>query len=150
MNRKYVKVVYDCETQLKLRNWCIENGFNLDVNYSGFPQEIDDFEFHSTVIYSKNIVDGFENKIIEVNKTKVKPVEFRLFGEEENIPVLIIESEHINSLHSWCEYHGLIDYWEDYIPHISLSYSPIKDISNKKLPDFELYYDTIVIEDLIE
>lgn len=29
LSRKYIAVVYDDETQLKIRDWCIDNGFDL-------------------------------------------------------------------------------------------------------------------------
>jgi len=46
---KYVSVIYNQDTQTKLRNWAKENGFDLNVDFDGKPQKPENFEFHTTI-----------------------------------------------------------------------------------------------------
>lgn len=147
MKRKYVAVNYDIETQKNLRNWCKENGYDLAIDYNGNIKDPNDFVFHTTIIYSKNEFDGIHNSIIDIKKIEVKPIKFDLFGDNKDIPVLLVESEELIQVHKWLESIGLQDYWSEFCPHISLSYAKNTGI-DKSLPNFKLYYDTIVIEDL--
>lgn len=149
MKRKYIAVIYDEATQINLRKWCAENDFDLSISYSGNHKEPSDFEFHTTIIYSENAVDNIINDVINVNKTYIDAIGFDLFGENADIPVLLVKSESLNAIRKCYENIGLVDYWPIFSPHISLTYA--KNINvDKLLPTFSLSYDKIVIEDLEE
>lgn len=147
--RKYVAVIYDKESQDKLREWATENGFDLTKSYSGNQQDPKDFDFHTTIFFTTNEVN-LRNK-----ETKKKPAEvtiqgIKFLGENEDIPVLKLElSGDIKKLREEFEGLGLEDQWPSYQPHISLSYAKEKrDVSKIKMPTFSPKYDTIVIRDI--
>jgi hypothetical protein len=154
MTRKYVAVIYDDTTQNRLREWATENSFDLGYGYSGEPKDPNDYEFHTTVFYTSNDVDHREQepgyKLIE--KHTVHPIGFSLLGENKDVPVMKVEvSGALAMLRKKYEDLGYQDQWDDYIPHISLSYArkPV-DISTKVLPTFPLTFDYVKVEDLME
>jgi 2'-5' RNA ligase len=149
--RKYVSVQYDKESQDKLRDWATKNGFNLSVKYNGEEQDPKEFDFHTTVFYSTNEVN-LRNKTMRIPPTEVTITKLKFLGENEDIPVLVIEpTDGIKELREHFESLGLEDQWPSYQPHISLSYAREKiDTENIKLPDFKPKYDTLIIEDIKE
>lgn len=150
LNRKYVALVYDDESQRKLRAWCEENGFDLTKTYSGKDQESTDFVFHTTVFYSINEV-AIKNEVIPLTHGEAFPVKFKLLGDENDIPVLVISSPGIKDIREEMVRRGLMDKWPDYIPHISLSYvRKAYDFRGMKLPDFRMNFGHLKIEDINE
>ena len=154
MTRKYIAIIYDPETQQNLRNWCTNNGFDLSVGYGGVPQEPENFEFHTTVFYTINEVEGFredpEYNLIECHE--VTPMIFDMLGEDRDVPVLKLEYEGaLATLRKKYEGIGMMDKWDNYVPHISLSYakSP-RDLSELPFPDFKLCFNKVVVEDIQE
>jgi 2'-5' RNA ligase len=148
MSRKYVAVVYDEETQSKLRNWCTENGFDLTKTYSGKDQAPEDFEFHTTVFYSEN-ESGIKNSI-KLASGDVEATGFKLLGEDHDIPVLTVRGD-TRILRRTFENMGLKDKSPNYIPHISLSYVRKNyDLSGLKLPDFKMNFGELKIENINE
>lgn len=151
MKRKYVYVSYDKKSQEKLRKWCLDNGFDLSIKHSGEKQNPDDFNFHTTVLYSVNETD-LKDGIIDVTRdNKVFITGMKHLGENLDVAVLLVMSPGLSSLRKMFEAKGLIDYWSAYLPHITVSYSTeIKDISSIALPDFTVEFDQLIIEDLEE
>jgi hypothetical protein len=148
--RKYVAVVYDEETQAKLRDWCMENGFDLSKSYGGMDQNPDEFEFHTTVFYSENEV-AMKNEILPLTRGEAFPSKFKLLGENNDIPVLLISSADLNDIRDEYERKGLKDKWPDYLPHISLSYvRKDYDLSGLKLPEFRMKFGELKIADIDE
>lgn len=149
-NRKYVAVIYDEETQQKMREWCQANGFDLTKTYSGKDQSPEDFDFHTTVFYSVNEV-SMKNGVLPLTHGEAFPRAFKLLGENQDIPVLVVSSSDLNSLRDIYKHEGLEDRWPDYIPHISLSYvRKDYDLSGLKLPDFRMKFGELKIEDISE
>ena len=150
MKRKYVCIVYDDESQKNLRRWCQENGFDLTKTYSGKDQSPDDFIFHTTVFYSINEA-AIENEVLPLTQGEALPSKFKLLGDNNDIPVLVISSPDINDIREEFVRRGLMDKWPDYIPHISLSYVR-KDYDTRgiKLPDFRMNFGYLKIEDINE
>lgn len=149
--RKYVAVKYDKESQDKLREWAIKNGFNLSVKYDGEAQDPEDFDFHTTVFYSTNEVN-LRNRVIKTKPTEVTITGIKFLGEDKDVPVFAIEAKDgIKELREYFENLGLEDKWPSYQPHISLSYAKEKvDTSKIKLPNFKPKYDKLIIEDIKE
>lgn len=149
-SRKYVAVVYDDETQQKMREWCQANGFDLTKTHSGKDQSPEDFDFHTTVFYSSNEV-AIKNEVIPLTHGEAFPRAFKLLGENKDVPVLVVSSSDLNELRGIYEHEGLEDKRPDYIPHISLSYvSKDYDLSGLKLPDFRMKFGELKIEDISE
>lgn len=148
-NRKYVSVQYDDKTQKRLRDWAIENGFDLTVDYNDNPQSAEDFDFHTTIFYSTNEVN-LRNQTLSHKPSNVSVVGFDLFGKDHNIPVLKLKVEgELQKLREKYEKLGLKDEWPSYQPHISLSYAKQKiDIDQIKLPTFDITFDKLIIKDI--
>lgn len=149
--RKYVAIIYDKDSQKKLREWAVDNGFDLTKNYSGEGQKPEDFEFHTTIFYTTNEVD-LRNKKIKIDPSEVTIEGIKFLGENEDVPVLKLElSGDIKEIREAFEDLGLEDQWPSYQPHISLSYAREKrDVSNIKMPTFRPKYDIIKISDIEE
>lgn len=150
MNKKYISIVYDSITQMLLREWCAANDFDLSFKYSGARQDSSVYEFHTTIIYSKNVSD-IPDSVFELPARKVTPIGFDILGEQREIPVLLLEEKSLLSIKSYYESLGLIHFYPDFKPHISLSYEDKKySLSNLKLPEFELFFDKLIVEDINE
>lgn len=148
LKRKYIAVIYDKETQEKLQEWCEDNGFDLSKSYKG--DNVSSFVFHTTVFHSKNKVN-LENKNVKMSYGEAFPKNFKLLGENNDIPVLVVNSPDLKDLRDVYESMGLEDEWPSYIPHISLSYVRKKyDLSNLKLPEFRMKFGELKIEDIDE
>lgn len=150
MARKYVAVNYDSDTQKNLRDWCGQHGFDLTVSYSGEVKKSEDFVFHTTIFYTSNDLGDMDAEYPEEMKRKTKAVGFELFGEDKNVPVLIVEkTAGLNLLRTWYEFLGFEDKWPDWKPHISISYSKdLPNIEHLTLPAFDLVYDVVHVEDI--
>jgi len=148
--RKYVAVMYDDESQEKLREWAEENGFDLSVNYDGSEQEPEDFDFHTTIFFTTNEVN-LQNKEVNETPTEVIISGIKFLGENEDIPVLSLSlSGGLKDIREHFERLGLEDQWPSYQPHISLSYAKNKmDTSKIKLPEFRPKFNKIVIRDIM-
>ena len=148
-NRKYISVTYDDVSQKMLRDWAIDNGFNLSVKYSGVEQNPEDFKFHTTIFHSINEVN-IRNQTIKQPPTEVIITGIKMLGEDKNIPVLTVSvSGGIKYIRKHYEDLGLEDEWPNYLPHISLSYAKEqKDISKIKVPSFRPKFDKLVIENI--
>ena len=150
MNRKYVCIVYDDESQQNLRNWCQENGFDITKSYSGNDKSPEDFEFHTTIFYSIN-KSNIENEVLPLTQGEALPSRFKLLGDNNDIPVLVVSSPNISEIRDDFVERGLLDQWPDYVPHISLSYvRKDYDFSGIKLPDFRMKFGYLKIEDISE
>lgn len=152
-SRKYVSIQYDYETQRKLMLWAIENGFDLTMNYDGVKQSPESFDFHTTIFYSENFI-SLKNEIIALSVPKqVSPIGVSYIGEQENIPVIDVESVDISKIRKYYERTGLKDKWPSYRPHISLSYNrqaPPMNLSMVPLPNFPMNFDRILIDNVKE
>lgn len=154
MSKKYIAVLYDNQTQEKLREWCIQNGFDLSCNYSGEAQDPNDFDFHTTVFYSTNEADPRRHDgEYKVEQSRVTPVGFKMLGEQQNVPVIqLAVTGYLKHLRDHFKRLGFEDKWDDYIPHISVSYAvdrPV-DISSIELPTFPIFFDKLVVRDIVD
>jgi 2'-5' RNA ligase len=133
---KYIEVQYDAVTQSYLRQYCIDNDFDLTIRFNGRYQPTLAFDFHSTVWYTTNAV-LMDNVTQTININDIVPKGFALFGPGENILVLEIESEQLNSIRDTIgAQYALEDEWPDYRPHITLSYRYLdSDLPKVDLPD---------------
>jgi 2'-5' RNA ligase len=148
-NKKYISAEYDVESQQKLRAWCVRNGFDLSVTYSGNPQKVEEFDFHSTIFYSNNDTI-IKNGVVRINPIEVSIDSIALFGDDNDIPVFVISSADILNIRKSYADMGVEDDWGGaYTPHISLSYDrEFRDVSNLELPNFKPKFDKIIIKDI--
>lgn len=153
VNRKYVSIEYDVDTQRKLRKWAKDNGFDLSVGYEGEKQDERDFNFHSTIFYTTTKHDIPNHEKTLAIKGAAKVIGFEMLGENENVPVLLVSSPVINRLRKhYEETYGMKDEWPTFKPHVSVSYSTdaLPPVENIKLPEFELTFNKIKVEDLLD
>jgi 2'-5' RNA ligase len=149
--RKYVAVEYDDESQKKLREWALDNGFDLTAKFNGEKQEPEDFDFHTTIFYTTNEVP-LRNRVMPQSSSEVIITGIKFLGEDEDIPVLSVSlSGAIKDIREHFERLGLEDKWPSYQPHISLSYAKKRvDTDKIVLPNFRPKFDRIVIKDIEE
>ena len=155
-SRKYIAVEYDIPTQIKLRQWCIDNGFDLRTKFNGETQATEEFDFHTTVFYSSS-KHFMKNKEI----TFLKPYEAKVTGIKnlgrdplKPIPTLTVESDTLNYLRDdFSQLYNMKDEWTNYIGHVTISYNGIRSTPIhliNKLPDFNLYFNKLKIADVKE
>lgn len=148
-SRKYIEIEYSPVTQGYLRQYCLDNGFDITYKHSGRRCEPEDFTFHSTIWFTTNTAT-IPNGERPVEIDDIMPMGFALFGEEENILVLEIQSERLQSLRDmFGENYDLEDEWPDYRPHISLSYRYQGELPDVALPDGnQIVADKLRVKDL--
>ena len=133
--KKYIEIQYSPVTQGYLRQYCKDNDFSLTTNYDGNDQDEKSFDFHSTVWYTSNKAD-IPNGEYDVSVTDVVPTGFALFGPDEDVLVLEIESEQINAIRAkYGDTYELTDDWPSYRPHITLCYTYNGIMPEVELPD---------------
>lgn len=150
-SRKYIAVYYDDETQQKLRDYCVKNGFDLTLD-DGEQQPIENFKFHTTIFYTVS-EHKITNEIKTLEQKSAIAVGFDLLGENHDIPVLTIESSDILDIRKHFENkYNMKDEWPEYKPHVSLSYAKenLPDLTTILLPDFELTFDKLKIDDILK
>jgi hypothetical protein len=133
--KKYIEVQYNPVTQGYLREYCLDNDFDLSTRFDGTDQTAQAFDFHTTVWYTSNsVVMPTYSQDIAIND--IVPNGFALFGPDENILVLEIDSAEIRAMRDMLgDKYGLEDEWPDYRPHITLSYAFSGDLPTVDLPD---------------
>lgn len=137
---KYVAVVYDDASQKRLRDWAMESGFNLGVDFNQEKQDPKDFDFHTTVFYTTSTHDT-PNQTFNAAIDDVEFIGFELLGPDKSIPVMLIQSPSISKLRAKFEAMGFEDRWDSFKPHISLSYDRGADysfIKDLELPEFQI------------
>ena len=151
-SKKYVAVQYDEATQRKLRKWAMDNGFDLTTKYDGSTQRPEDFDFHTTIFFTttEHAIPNHVKTIAPGSIAKV--VDIMMLGVNNDIPVLKVESPMIDRIRKhYEETYGMKDAWPEYKPHVSVSYSKnLPNLENVKLPDFELTFNQIKVDDALE
>lgn len=135
--KKYIEVQYSALTQGYLREYCTTHGFDISTKFDGKKIDPDEFDFHSTVVFSssEHIIDNSEMDV----HVMVYPKNFALFGEKQNILVLEIESPALLSLREYfVNEYDMQDEFPDYRPHISLSYNYEGELPDVELPNADL------------
>jgi len=95
---------------------------------------IEDEKIHVTLMYSED--KG--NPLIPPSDLvyEEKPVSFALFGPEKNCLVVKLESKDLQDRHNELLANGFIHSYDDYSPHVTLSYDYEGDLPDKeKLKD---------------
>lgn len=152
MPGKYVAVIFDDETQKKLREYCQANGFDITKNHNDEDINTEDFQFHCTIIYTDNqetpdLTVGDDYEI----DGEAEALDFKILGKNKHVLTLEIDSDEIMELRDMVEEFGVFDEWPEYIPHVTLSYAwgveeePDEDID---LPDFPLTFSKMTISNV--
>lgn len=150
LNKKFVGLFLERESEEALRRWVIKSGFDITKDYSGKEIAPEDFDFHSTIFYTTsehNTTNGsFEIEPFELTFSK-----FELLGKQNNVPVLKLDTdnEKLIKIRKRFEMMGYKDEWPEFKPHISLSYSynGTPALDTLELPDIMILANRIRIED---
>lgn len=134
---KFVQAVYDFETQERLRNWVLEEGFTLNLNFGG--DEVGFGDFHTTIMYSTN-PSSFPNGLYTAPHFTAEIIELKALGKNEETPTGLIRSDSLENLHEYFKVgFGMTPSFPDYLPHVSLSYDEAyPELGQVNLPNFKL------------
>lgn len=149
--RKYVSVIYDENTQTNLRKWTKSNNLDLTKKYNGEHRSSEEFEFHTTIYYSKNPI-YMTNRVSQLFASESFFDSFDLFGDEKDIPVIRLKNVGtISQIREFFSGYDMKEDWPVFAPHISLSYAKQKiDLKSLIKPNFSLIFDRVVVEDIEE
>lgn len=146
--RRVVSLHADEATQEKLRQWCIDAGFDLGWNYDGWPIDPDYFRFHVTLLATKNEVE-IEDRWQPIGPLTVSPAGFAVLGADRRVPVLTLEQHpKLTAMRQFfIDAFGAEPTFPEYQPHISLSYKwdGAPDLSKVSPPTFPLVFDALVV-----
>lgn len=148
INKKFVCLSFDAETNKKLKKYAESNGFNLGVDYSGNEIDPNSYKFHLTVYYTFNRVAAPDN-IPNITPFEVEAKKLELLGKDRDVPVILIKkNDNLLKIREFFTAHGFKDVWPTWKPHVSLSYEKKNyNINSLKLPDFNLVVDKIEVQD---
>jgi 2'-5' RNA ligase len=150
LKKKYVALEFTEETQANLLHYVMVNGFDVSKSYSGGNIDPTDFEFHTTVFYTKSTHSSGNTRYQMPESMILKPTGFDLYGETKNIPVLTLKLDKtLKMVREFYETLGYLDSWPDYKPHITLSYNynGKPSLRGMPLPDFDIVVASIKVED---
>ena len=148
--RQYASVVYDDNTQKLLRDWTRSYGIEQTVTYGGRRIDPSEWVFHTTIVYSitdTNIPNGVW-KLDAPMSAAVCGID--MYGHNKNVPVLLVDVVgdicHVRDIFIKL---GMVDEWPIFSPHVSITYNRVVSPPTT-IPDFNLIFDKIRIEALIE
>lgn len=100
------------------------------------PNPISKSDMHTTIIYSEQGNPNFEWQPTYQEPIKAKFAGFDMFGEEKNVLVLKLKSPELSRRHKeLMEEYGLSYNFDEYRPHITLSYDA-EGFDISKLDDY--------------
>lgn len=149
--RRIVILRANHETQVMLRDWAKEQGFDLAWNFDGWPQTSYDFDFHVTLIATENKV-AIPEGARWVEPVTVEPIGFEALGD--NVPTIALGQNHaLDAMRAFfMTAFGAKPTFPTFKPHISLSYrwggSP--DLSALPMPPGPLVFDYMIVGALSE
>ncbi|MBO9427963.1 hypothetical protein [Sulfitobacter sp. R18_1] len=145
--KKYISVVYTDETQRNLRNWCLDHGIDLTVNYDGSSIPAEKFVFHTTLMLTKSRHKHVLNRDVPV-RACMEQIDLARFGKDGAGLGLRITSKQLDRMRRIFEVnHHMVDTWSTFDPHISLSYSHPGQIPSE-IPKFPLVLKSLTVEDV--
>lgn len=139
-NGTYGSIKYCESTVQEINRWMDDHNI---------PNRIDDRDIHTTLIYSRVKLAELENaETYRTLDSKFKVSGFDKFGDAL---VMLIEAPELVELHeSLKKDFGATHDYEDYRPHVTLSYGIDEgfDLNSLNLPSFELHPSFICFEPL--
>lgn len=148
--RKYVAAVFDEETQRKLMEYAMANGYDLTVDYDGSTIKPEQFEFHTTIFYSDSESILPDGDMDLGREYEAEATEFEMLGKDLDIPVLRVNGAPLRFLRQSLDNHfGMSDKWPEWKAHVSLSYSKeLPETTPTEMPTFPLRFARLKIRDV--
>ena len=147
-NGIYISCKYNEYTLHNLKKWIYNNRIRI-------PKPINVSDAHSTVVYSKSnfaapSVEGINNLL---PRFSFFPKSFKILGKEEDefkALTLILDAPFLEDLHYKFLSHGAAHDFDDYIPHVTISYGVTDDfnVNVLPLPNFVFKPTFLVVEPL--
>lgn len=137
------------ETGRNLREWAEGLGFNLTRTHGGRDIDAADFDFHTTLIATATRIT-LPTGEHEIAPFAVAPMSFGVLGKDDGVPVLNLDAGRLADLRRfYVQAYGAIPTFEDFKPHVSLSYawSGAPALDGLSLPDFPLVFDRIIVDE---
>ena len=137
----YIEAEVDEKSSKKIKEYCDKNNIKTNDDY------------HCTIIYSKKEFQNLNNIKIPKGNIKGKVIDIiRFDNKDEDIYALAfkLKSKDLENLHNFYmkEYDFIYDF-DEYIPHITLSYKAKNiDPNSLEVPNFEISFDKINVEAL--
>jgi 2'-5' RNA ligase len=139
----YVSCSYDDATVENLVRWAEQHQI---------PAAVAGETLHSTVVYSRNLVTQEEIDVLDLNlnvdygevcPVDLTPIGFQLFSSQDgtrSILVIVLSAPYLTDLHQRLVAQGATHDFEDYVPHVTMSYNVPSDLdlSSLSLPEFSL------------
>lgn len=149
----YVSAKFTPESANKLAEWCVSHLIPSPTNLT---------KYHSTIVYSRTDVpeaDKLVDDFVKLHqKIKLQGERFELFdskggptgNEKKNVLVLVLKAPKLTKLHELLKKHGASHDYEEYHPHVTLSYEVPDgfDYKSLPLPDVELEVSDITAQPL--
>lgn len=151
MSPKIAMLAASHDTQNALRAWAERAGFDLTRAWGDRVITSDQFDFHVTLLATKNPVFIPETDH-QIEPIEVEPIGFAALGPDADTPVLSLDASGALALarEFFVETYGAEPTFEDFKPHISLSYNwngdPALDQDEFELPDFPLTFDRLIVK----
>lgn len=139
----YVEYLYNQSSRKQLHEWCKENQI---------PHPLDATKYHTTVLYSRTLLPI--NGQVEHVKFNFIPTEFRLFDsrgpDKDRALALILLAPQAQSVHIQLRAAGGTHDYDDYFPHVTLSYKCPEsfDLSKITVPTFPMITECMRAVDL--
>jgi len=148
--RVYVGLIPTDDCQLRLNKYATENGFDISKGYGGNP-----FSFHLTIMVSTNKSGIGRGSAYLSTIISCKPRALALLGANADIPVIIVKDQGMRLegiRYTFERGNKLVPNFPDFVPHVTLSYKwdTTKDLKAIPLPNFDIEFDRIQIEDFVE
>jgi len=143
----YASCSYDEESLHKLQIW-------LEGQNDLIPMPVPKEQIHTTVVYSRKDFPCPVGEDIHLpNAQSFCPSGFTLLGQHEDDSaclVMLLDADPLIDVHELLIQEGAQHDFDDYIPHITLSYSVPKDFDHSliEIPDFCLKPSKIKFEPL--
>lgn len=123
----YIALKVSEETQEALTQYIKENKI---------PNPIPVTKYHVTMIYSLQHVPNVDDLIDNDQKIECKFDSFAIFGENNDSLVLKIKSKELQEKHQYYLTNGATHTFDEFKPHITLSYDIGDDFDYESLPKF--------------
>lgn len=150
MSPKIAYIAASTDTQYALRIWARSLGFDLTRTHGGREITEDMFDFHVTLLATKNPISAPKTDHI-VDAMELEASGFGVLGKDDDVPVLKIKADKGLRLARdfFTEVYGAEPTFEDFKPHISLSYnwSGEPALAALELPSFPLLFDRLIVSD---
>ena len=143
----YASCSYDDHSLQKLADW-------MNDHNDLIPMLVPLDKIHTTVVYSRaDFPCPIGESIHLADSQPFYPSGFALLGKPEDkmaCLVMLLDADALVNVHNLCLNEGAKHDYEDYIPHVTLSYQVPKnfDHSQIKIPDFCLKPNVIKFEPL--